>query len=97
MISMPRGIFKRKKTEPKPPIPIILKKFTMGELKKYALSEALQTVKYCRPGITLGEIMQMDMEDRMGGKLTKEGKEIVETFRKVANEFCKRHGCEPLF
>lgn len=97
MISMPRGIFKRKKTELKPPIPIVLKKFTMKELKKYAMSEALQTVKHCRPGITIGEIMQMDMEDRMGKRLTKEGKEVVEIFRKVANEFCKRHGCEPLF
>ena len=95
------SIFKRKKVEEKRPLvephAVAIRKFSAQETRKYAVNEGLRAVRHCRPGTTVGDILQLDTQATMGNKMTKEGREILSAFRKAANEFCKKHGREPLF
>jgi len=93
------SLLKKKKAEKLlvEPHPIAIRKLTDQEVKRYAINEALKAVKQCRPGITLGEIMQLEIEANLGKKQSKKAREILRVFRETANEFSKRHGREPLF
>ena len=97
---------KRKKALAEAPHPVAIRKvearevkmLNNREMKKGAIIEGMNAVKKCYPGLTLGDIMQFEIEERMSNKPNKHRKEILEAFRKAANKFCEDHGRqEPLF
>ncbi len=92
------GFLKRKKQVLVEPHRVMVPKLTQSQVRKLAIQEGINAVKKCHPGMTLGEIMQIDMNTALskGGNM-KLKKEIWKAFSKAANEFSKKHGGEELF
>ena len=67
------------------------------EMKKEAIVEGMKAVKKCHPGLTLGDIMQLENEERTSSKPNPRRKEILEAFRRAANKVCEDQKRSPLF
>lgn len=95
------------------PHQIAARKLTDVEIKKYAISEGVDAVKKCWPDqkIGIGDIMEFDMNTRNNKKIVtskypdslsekcgplNKG-QVLFVFKNAANDFCKKHGREPLF